>query len=68
MINFFAAGSGLILPPTVLSRRLMDDQLEKRLRGGEVKDSPRPFSRVLTDAIERRQEMYEEPERWDGMG
>lgn len=66
MINFFAAGSGLVLSAKV--RELMEDRLQLRLRGGEAKDSPRPFSRVLTDAIERRQEHLEDPERWDGMG
>jgi hypothetical protein len=66
VINFFAAGSGLVLSAKV--RQLMEDRLELRLRGGEVKESPRPFSKVLTDAIERRHDNFEEPERWDGMG
>ena len=68
MINFFAAGSGLSLPAKVLSHQLMEDRLELRLRGRDAKDSPRLFSRVLTEAIERRQEFCEDPERWDGMG
>ena len=69
MLNFFAAGCGLSLPADVGSRQTMEDRLAARLRAKEATESFCSFAMLLAERMEaRRNELPEDPERWDGMG